>query len=171
MSTIVMIIAPENFRDEEYFEPKQVFESAGYTVVTASAKTGNIQGSHGGTAVADILLQDVRASDFATVVFVGGSGSYVYDNDTDAHRIAKEFSKAGKLVNAICHAPIIVAKAGLLSGKNATVHSGDKDELVALGTHYTGESVKKDGNIITADGPHSATEFGEYIVQTLAKEQ
>lgn len=167
MPKILMIIAPERFRDEEYFEPKKVFESAGYNVVTASTKLGNIVGSHGGNTVSDIELKDIVVEDYETVVFVGGQGSYLYDENETVHAVAQEFAKAGKYVNAICHAPIIVAKAGLLNGKNATVFVGDKEELAQLGTHYVAESVVQDDKYITADGPKSATAFGEAIIKTL----
>lgn len=168
MHKILMIIAPEKFRDEEYFEPKTIFEEAGYDVVTASTKVGVINGSHGGSACSDITIDQIDDGDYDTVVFVGGQGSYAFDTNKKVQAVALRFADSGKFVNAICHAPIIIAKAGLLAGKNATVHSGDTDELNALGVHYTGENVTQDGRIITADGPHSATEFGDAIITALA---
>lgn len=169
MVRILMIIAPQNFRDEEYFEPKDEFEAAGYEVDTASTKIGEATGSRGGLAMVDMLLSDVRTDAYDTVVYVGGSGSYILDDDVQAHRIAQEFFAAGKLVNAICHAPIIVAKAGLLTGRRATVFSADQDELSKLGARYVASPVVTDDHFITADGPASATQFARTIIRALIR--
>lgn len=168
MANIVMIIAPMNFRDEEYFEPKRILENSGHTVTTASKMTGTINGSRGGTAQASLLLQDVHWRKFDAVVFVGGPGSYQYDLDTDAHTIAQDFYANHKLTTAICHAPIILAQAGVLSDKKATVHDGDIDELKKLGVAYVAQNVVVDGRIITANGPAAATDFGKTIAAHLA---
>lgn len=167
MANILMVIAPEYFRDEEYFEPKQIFEASGHNVTTASTKVGKINGSHGGYTNAETILKDVNTNSYDTVVFVGGQGSYVLDENSDAHRIANEFHDQGKLINAICHAPIIIAKTGLLNNKSATVFSGDVDELTSLGVKYANKGVVKDGHFITANGPKAATEFANLILTSL----
>lgn len=167
MSKLLFIIAPQNFRDEEYFEPKEILENAGHTIVTASSVVGVLNGSQGGSAQAAISLADVHQNNYDAVLFVGGQGSYQYDLDVQAHRIAQDFYAHGKLTTAICHAPIILAQAGVLYGKNATVHSSDVEELKSLGVKYSPQSVAVDGTIITADGPSSATVFGKTIASHL----
>ncbi|MBN3033290.1 MAG: DJ-1/PfpI family protein [Candidatus Saganbacteria bacterium] len=161
----LMIIAFEHFRDEEYAEPKKVLEDAGFAVTTASVKTGTAKGKYGMEAPVDIALKDVKAEDYDTVVFVGGPGSHGYFNDPAAQAIAREAHDAGKIVAAICAAPSILANAGLLKGRAATGFPDQGPNLKAKGARFTGRGLEIDGNIITADGPAHAGEFGEAIVK------
>ncbi len=161
----LMIIAFERFRDEEYAEPKKVLEDAGFTVTTASVKTGTAKGKYGMEAPVDLALKDVHAKDYDTVVYVGGPGSHGDFNDPTAQAIAKEAHDEGKIVAAICAAPSILANAGLLKGRSATSFPDQGPNLTAHGAHFTGRGLEIDGNIVTADGPAHAKEFGEAIVK------
>ena len=166
---IVMIIAPQNFRDEELLYTREELESAGGQVTVASTTTGTVTGMFGATAKPDITIDQVRVDDYDAVVFVGGSGSEVYFNNPTALNIAKETHSKNKLLTAICIAPSILANANLLQGKRATVWAGDKyiNILRSKGANYTGESVTQDGRIITANGPEAARQFGRTIIQNL----
>jgi len=168
-NSVLMIIARQDFRDEELVDPKNVLERAGARVTVASSRIQESVGMLGRVRVTpDITLKDVNVADYAAVIFVGGSGSNEYWDDPTAHRIAKDAHDAGKLVCAICIAPVTLAKAGLLKGKKATVFSSERAQLQRYGADYTGAAVERDGNIITADGPKSATAFGEAIRDALA---
>lgn len=172
---IVMIIAPENFRDEEFSIPFAHFQSKGVGVEVASTRTGACTGMAGASADATLSLSEVKASDFDGVVFVGGAGTPILRASQESVRIAKEFASAGKVVSAICWAPTILAKAGALSGKKATAWFGNDPEygmdtgkvLERFGAHYSNEPVVADGKFITADGPGSAKKFAEEIEKRL----
>ena len=73
-----MVIAPEQFRDEEYVEPREVFEKSGIGVTVASSRLGKAVGKFGLEVQVDLLLKDVHATDYDAVVFVGGTGSRIY---------------------------------------------------------------------------------------------
>lgn len=163
-----MIVAFQLFRDEEYDQPKKILEKSGFQIVTASNQLGTATGRFGLTTKVDLVLDDVKVEDYAAVLFVGGPGSHGYYQDPKAHRIAKEAIRQGKLLGAICAAPGILAHAGVLKGKKATVHEGDIDALKEGGAIYTGKGVEIDGNIITATGPSTAKAWGETIVQALS---
>jgi len=166
----LLVIAPQNFRDEEYFDTKQVLEQQGVAVTTASRNAGEVTGMLGRTAMADISLDDVRAADYDAVVFIGGNGAQVYFSDSTTHAIAVTASEAGKIVAAICIAPVILANAGLLQGKRATCWNGEfASQIEVGGAEYTGENVVRDGMIITANGPAAAKDFGAEIVKALAE--
>jgi len=64
---------------------------------------------------------------------------------------------------------VILTNAGILKGKKATAHPSEADKLRAGGVEYTGKSVEKDGNIITASGPTAAREFGAELAKALNK--
>jgi protease I len=165
---VLMVVAPEGFRDEECFEPKKVLEKSKIKVVIASK--GNIteaKGKLGGTIKVDIDISKVNVSEYDAVVFVGGPGAETYFRDETAHKIAKQAVDLKRILGAICIAPVILAKAGLLTGKNATVFSSGRDELLRNGAEYTGEQVTVDGRIITANGPAAANAFGNALVSAL----
>src|SRR4030042_622101 len=114
---VLFIVAPNNFRDEELFETKTELEGAGIKTAVASKGVKEAKGSLGGKVKVDFDISNAKAENFDAVVFVGGPGAIDYIEDKDALRIAKEFSKSNKVVSAICVAPVILAKAGILKGK------------------------------------------------------
>ncbi|MBU4511715.1 DJ-1/PfpI family protein [Patescibacteria group bacterium] len=169
---ILIIIAHQDYQDVEYGTPKGIFEGAGAKVTTASSEASPAQGKLGGTAQVDVVLQDVSAADFDAVIFVGGAGAVNYVGDPEASRIASEAIDQDKILGAICIAPTILAKAGVLQGKKATVwHASLEDDsikqLQAGGAEFVEQDVVVDGNIITANGPGAAEEFGQKIVKAL----
>lgn len=161
--TVLMVIAPEMFRDEEYEHPREVFERRGATVVVASTQPGPSKGRFGLVAMADIALADAVPEEYDAVVFVGGAGAAVYFDDPVAKDLAASAYRAGKVVGAICIAPTILAHAGLLEGKRVTSFPSQEDELRAAKVLYTGNPVQTDGRIVTANGPESAYGFGEAV--------
>lgn len=164
---IVMIIAPENFRDEELLEPKDVFETAGFDVVVASKDVSETRGMLGSVVTVDMNVSDLNIQDYDAVIFVGGSGSAVYFDDEEILSLAKDAYNTADVVGAICIAPSILANAGLLEGKRVTSFQSEKNNLINKGSIYTGNDVEKDGKIITAVGPGAARKFGEEIRDAL----
>ena len=163
---IVMIIAFERFRDEEYSFPKEVFNKAGIDVTTASSKSGTATGKLGMKAKVDITLDQLKVADYNAVLFIGGPGSFDYYDNAECHKIAQETIKQNRILGAICAGPGILARAGVLKGKKATMFE-DTGELAKGGAVYTGQGVEIDGQIITATGPETAKAWGEAIVRAL----
>jgi len=166
---VLIIIAQKDFRDEEFFEPKEILEKNGIEVKVASKELAMAYGKMGGEFMPDLKLEDAKAEDFDAIIFVGGIGAEMYLDDLVAHRLANDFYGAGKIVAAICFAPLILAHAGILNGKKVTVWIGGKEDLEAYGAVYTGKAVEVDSNIITGSGPAVAKEFGEKIIEVLLK--
>ncbi|HHT48291.1 MAG TPA: DJ-1/PfpI family protein [Firmicutes bacterium] len=163
----VLVIAETNFRDEEYLAPKEVLSQAGVEVATASTKLEEAVGKLGHKVRPDLLVSQIKVEDYDALVFVGGGGAAQYFADETAHVLARSFIKADKVVAAICIAPVILARAGLLRGKRATVFPDGEPELIAAGAIYTAQRVVKDGRIITGNGPEAAEAFGREIVNAL----
>ena len=171
---VAMIIAFREFRDEEYFIPKQILKQSGAKVSTVSSSMGKAIGKLGGDAEIDILTKDLKTADYDAVLFIGGPGAQEYIDDESCHQIARETVETNKVLGAICIAPIILAKAGVLEGKKATVWSSSMDKfgvkiLQNSGAVYQSEPVAAVGKIITADGPMAAKEFAEAILNILNK--
>lgn len=164
---VLMVIANQNFRDEEYQKPREIFEKDGIEVEVASSHLSQAVGRFGLRANPDILLRDADAQNYDAIVFVGGPGSSEYWDDPVAHDIIREANLKRRVVAAICIAPVTLANADVLSGKKATVYSTEAGKIGAKGAYYTGNSVEIDGNIVTANGPEAANAFGEAIVGLL----
>jgi len=168
MARALMVIAPDTFRDEEYAHPKEVLEGRGVLIDTASLRRGTCRGRFGLTAEAGLTLAEADAGDYDAVIFVGGGGAEVYFDDPGAHALAVRAFEAGRTVAAICIAPSILARAGLLSGRRVTAFSSREHDLVAHGATFTGAPVEIDGPFITANGPDAAYDFGEAIAGAIA---
>lgn len=168
MMKALLIIAPKDFRDEELFHTREVLEKAGIETKIASTKRGEAKGMLGGKAVAELSIEEVNVGDYDAVIFIGGSGSSTYFSNKRALAIAREAFSAGKVIGAICIAPVILANSGILKDRRATVWDGDFVKMLeAGGAKYTGKNVETDGKIVTANGPHAAKEFGKKIVELL----
>lgn len=166
--TVALVIAERTFRDEEYQIPKEILERAGIKVITASTSLEKAVGKLGMTVKPDILVKDLASQELAALIFVGGGGSSQYFKDHTAHELAKRLYDQGRIVGAICIAPVILANAGLLQGKRATVFPDGRTDLENNGAIYTGNQVEIDGNLITGCGPEAAQTFGEQLVKMLA---
>ncbi len=163
----VLIIAHKNFRDEELFEPKSVLEKNGIDVVVASSSLDTATGMLGARVDPDIRIDDIKVEDFDGVVFIGGSGAREYWDSPTAHAIARKAMESGKVLGAICLAPVTLANAGLLSGKRSTVFNSEIETIKSKGAIYTGKGVEIDGDIITGEGPGAAREFGEAVAGSI----
>jgi len=172
MKKAAIIVAFRDFRDEEYFIPKQVLRSFGIEVVTVSSQKGKAIGSYGGVVNIEKTLDEIKVSGFDAVLFAGGSGAANYINNAKCHKIANEAAEKGKILGAICMAPAILARAGVLKNKKATCWQSALDKSVVKilkdeGAHYMREPVVIDGRIITASGWKAARKFGEAIARYL----
>jgi protease I len=164
---VLMVIAPQGFRDEEFSIPYEALVDAGHHVTVASTRVGECSGVHGAKAAAELALHEVRVEDFDGAVFVGGPGMRDLFNNAAAHRIIRALTAVQKVVAAICIAPAILARAGVLSGRLATVFPSEEQVLSDSGARLRSAGVVEDGRLITASGPEHARSFAEHIVSAL----
>jgi len=171
---ILMVIAQQDFRDEELFKPKEVFEGAEASVFVAAPRNETATGMLGGKVQPDFAISDVNTSEFDAVVVVGGSGSpkYLWD-DTQLRNLIRDAYEDGKVVAAICLSPVVLARAGILKGKEATVFPSTDAvaELKKGGAIYKDESVVIAGRIVTGRDPASAEAFANAIASLLRGEE
>jgi len=171
---VLIVIAFRDFQDMEYLVPKKILEKAGIETKTISSKKGVAVGVFGETVLIDGTISEVKIDDYNSLVFVGGGGCLPYLDNQDSYNLIKEAFDKDKLLAAICISPVILAKAGVLENKKATVWNSPIDQFpVKLLTEnkaiYQEDSVVVDGKIITARGPEVADLFGETIVRLLTK--
>ncbi|MDD4941499.1 MAG: DJ-1/PfpI family protein [Candidatus Omnitrophica bacterium] len=163
----VFVIAEKDFQDDELAKPLRMLKNSGVGVTIASTTLNQVSGMNGLIVKPHMLLKDVRAADFDAVVFIGGSGSVQYIDDPVAHKLIYDAFVAKKVIGAICLAPMVLARAGVLKYKRATVYPSEAENFKACGVHYTANPVEIYGNIVTANGPAAAGEFGSALLTLL----
>lgn len=169
---VAIIIAFREFQDIEYFIPRNILAGAGAQITTISSQKGLAIGADGGEVQVNLEASEFQAGDFDAAVFIGGSGMAKKLNDESFQQIAKEAVEQDKVLGAICIAPALLAKAGVLQGKKATVWSNPLDKaavkiLKEEGTQYLAEDVVVDGKIVTANGPAAAERFAKALIGVL----
>lgn len=164
---VLLVIASNNFRDEELFHTKEEIEKAGIKTTIASSSLNVSKGSMGGKATPDILLNNVNMNDYDGIVFIGGAGSSEYWDNKKAHELAKTSYNDGKLTAAICIAPVTLAKAGLLKNKKFNCWESEIETIKKLGGIHYPEPVVTDGNLVTGNGPNAARGFGKKIEELI----
>ncbi|NCF74946.1 MAG: hypothetical protein GWO87_00440 [Xanthomonadaceae bacterium] len=166
---VLMVLAKKNFRDEEYSEPRKILEEEGAEIKIVSLESGEAIGFKGTRVKIDLQIKDVNIADFDALVFIGGAGMINFLDDPRLTGLARDFYYAdGKIIAAICVSPAILANAGLLKGKRAVSYESAINILKDKGAIIGDSDVERDRNIITANGPLSAKDFGKAIVLALS---
>ena len=167
---VLIVVAPERFRDEELLEPKRALLAGGHRVIVASTRPGRASGMLGAEVVTDSAVSAIAADAVEALVIAGGAGSPAHLWDSEPLRaLVRKVHAAGRPVAAICLSPPVLARAGVLSGCRATTWPAARAvlELRRGGATYVKEPVVQDGSIVTADGPEAAPAFGAALVNLL----
>ena len=169
---VLLVIAQEEFRDEECFIPKQLFEAAGVEVTVAAESMETAKGMLGGTIKPDIKISEARIDEYDAIVISGGSGSrkYLWDNKA-LQNLVKEADALKKVISAICISPVVLARTGILKGKESTVFKSPDTlrELEVRGAVYLDREVVVSCHVVTGRDPASADAFGKAILEVLKK--
>ena len=166
----LIVIAFKDYQDQEYSDTRKGLENKGIEIEIASTERGKAQGKFGDSVVVDKLLKDVNVNNYNAIVFVGGVGAIAFMENNEAIELVKKAYEADKIVAAICCAPMILNRAGILSNKKVTVYpEADWVSEISKESEYLDQDVVVDGKIITASGPQAAAEFGETVAKILTK--
>ncbi len=167
---ILMPLA-EGFEEIEAITVIDILRRADIEVVVAGLKDGLVEGAHRVKVQTDVGLDRIDPSKFDGLVLPGGFPGYVnLERDDRILNMAKQMNAAGKYIAAICCAPSVLIKAGILQGKRATVSPSGK-ALVAACAKYSEERVVVDGKLVTSQSPGTAMEFALTLVKVLAGEE
>jgi len=169
---ILMVIAPSGFRDEELFEPQQIFTGHGAKVEIASTCATPAEGMLGARVTPDLVLAKVDPYAYAAIVVVGGTGAPAYLWESGLlHAILRRAHAEGIPLGAICLSSAVLARADLLRGRRATVYGEPraKHELRRGGATYVAQDVVVDQGIVTASGPAATHEFADAIVHEIER--
>jgi protease I len=167
---VLIAIAPEKFRDEELAAPVTALEKAGIAFDIASTRRGICTGMLGAKATATTSFEEIDPKSYDGIIIVGGSGSQFYLwEDKILPVLVKYLRDKGKVVAAICLAPVILARAGILKGKKATHFDNPAvfREMKIGGAIVVNQPVVTDTRIITANGPAASEAFAEAVMKAL----
>jgi protease I len=167
---VVIAIAPEKYRDEELAEPIAALTKAGIVFDIASTRTGICTGMLGRKTIAGLSFDGIDPKNYSGLIIIGGSGcqTHLWEDDLLV-RLAIFFHETGKVVGAICLAPVIFARAGILKQNKATVYESPVSamEMKKGKAVLVSRPVVIDNGIVTANGPLAAKDFGAAIVKEL----
>ena len=153
----------EGFEETEALCPLDILRRAGISVRTVGIGSKQVKGAHGITVLADLSEKEYTGECLTGIILPGGMpGTLNLDASATVEDAIYEAYNGGYLVCAICAAPSILGKRGLLNGVKAVCFPGFEEKLT--GAVLTGNRVEHDGNFITAVGMGAAYEFGLAIV-------
>jgi protease I len=167
---VLIVIAPEKFRDEEFAVPAAALQKAGIGYDIASKKRGLCTGMLGTKVNATLSFEEVDPKSYDGILIVGGGGAQIHLWDDDIlGEMVRYFQASARVVAAICLAPVVLARAGILKGKKATFFNSPISfrEMKAGGAVLVDKAVVTDNRIVTANGPAAAAEFAETFIRTL----
>jgi protease I len=167
MKTALLVLAQDGYQDTELSGTRDALLAAGFEVSIASKEEGPCTGKFGGTEEALLAMRDVDPLAYDVIAFIGGPGAHALADDKEAIYLAQARDSSGKLLGAICVAPTILAAAGVLENKHASVWDDgkgtQKEFLNDHGATYVDQPVTVDGRIVTGNGPDAAEEFGKKL--------
>lgn len=172
---MVFEVLAEGFEEIEALTPVDILRRAGVEISTVAVGKGKVViGAHGIAVTADMTIEEalVEASKVKPemIILPGGMpGAKNLDEDKAVDKFVMEAAVDGRVVAAICAAPMIPGKRGLLKGKRATCYPGFEEYLE--GAVVTGGRVEVDGNMITACGMGAALEFALALCERLKGEE
>ena len=159
---MIYVFLADGFEEIEALAPVDFLRRLSLDVKTVAVKGSTATGAHGIKVFADITPAEIEPDLIEAVVLPGGMpGSTNLFESADVKKAVMLAAEKGALVCAICAAPFVLGRWGLLKGKNATCFPGFEDELT--GAAVLDKGVVKDGNIITARGAGVAWQFGAAI--------
>lgn len=170
LEAVLVVVPDSDFQQLEYSAVVDALKSAGYPVVIANREGGD--SFSGDVAVrSDLAIADADAADYEAVVLIGGPGAAELFDDADLQALVREAAAGDKVVAAICLSPVVLARAGVLEGRQGTVWEGETAELEQAGCTVVGAPVVADGLIVTGNGPDAADEFAETVIERLRSRQ
>lgn len=166
MATVLVPLA-QGCEELEAVTMIDLLRRAGVTVVVAGLEAGPVTASRGVVLLPDTTLEAVLDQDFDLVVLPGGlGGAERLEADQRIAALLRRMTERSRYVAAICAAPRVLAKAGLLKNREATAYPGVLDDQ-ADGIRLSSAAVVRDGTLITSRGPGTALDFTLTLIELL----
>jgi len=170
----VAILVTDGFEQSEFTEPKKAVEDAGATVHVVSLEKGPINswndGDWGSKFQVDKTIDEVSVDDYDSLILPGGviNPDYLRRN-SKAVDFVRSFFEHKKPVSAICHAPWLLAEAGVLKGRKITSFPSIKTDMINAGANWVDEEVVVDAGLTTSRSPEDLPAFCKKVVEEIAE--
>ena len=165
---MVYILLAPGFEEAEALVPVDMLRRANIETATVSITGEPVPGSHGVTVLADVTLDDVDLSRADMVVLPGGGPGYKnLGKEPRVEELVRKAAERGLWLAAICAAPTLLGRWGLLEGKDAVCYPGMEEGLTGAQPQMD-QGFVADGKIITGRAAGSAFDFGLALVEALA---
>ena len=166
MKKSIAVLLADGFEEIEALAPADVWRRLGFDVfLTSINATEQVTGAHGVRILADTLLNNIAPESLDAVILPGGMpGSKNLRDDDRVLQLVRAMAAEGKIAAAICAAPIVLEKAGVLNGVRYTMYPGFEAEMSSA---PTGNLTEVCGNIITGKGPGAAFAFASCVAKAL----
>ncbi|NIA08385.1 MAG: DJ-1 family protein [Nitrospiraceae bacterium] len=162
---VLVLLAP-GFEELEAVAVIDILRRAGLEVVTAGQILGPIASARNIRISPDTTLDKVSMEAFDLIVLPGGvDGTENLAKDPRVIDILRRQIDSGRLLGAICGAPTVLDRHGLIKGKNITCHPTCRETID--GARLSGDRVVQDGRLVTSQGPGTAIEFAYKLVELL----
>ena len=166
----VAILLANGFETLEGLTVVDILRRAEVECTTFALEGLEVKTSHNIVVKADKNIMEEEIKEYDFLVLPGGMpGSANLRDSSRVIELIKEFNKKKKYICAICAAPIALAKANIIEGKNVTHYPGFEDEIKNV--NYKEELVVVEDNIITGRGPAAAIPFAFEILSKIDKEK
>lgn len=162
-----IVFLADGFEEMEALGTVDILRRGGIGVTTVSITDNpTVTGAHKVPVVADETINDTTLTDADALVLPGGmpGAANLGSSEKVKEALLKQY-REGKIVAAICAAPMVLGGLGLLKGRNATCYPGFEPKLI--GANVTGEAVEVSDNVITGKGPGLVYNFGLALVAAL----
>jgi 4-methyl-5(b-hydroxyethyl)-thiazole monophosphate biosynthesis len=164
----VLVPLAEGFEEIEATAIVDVLRRGGVEVVLAGLHPGTVTGSHGIRLGTDAVLGDLDPLGFDMLVLPGGMpGTTGLMEDERVLGAVRALHGAGRTVAAVCAAPMVLARAGVVSGVTVTSHPSVRGELGDADVRAE-PRVLRSGRVVTSQGPGTAIEFALELVAELS---
>jgi len=164
----VLVVLAQGCEELEAVTCVDLLRRANVKVITAGLDRNPVVASRKTTLIPDTTLDEAMKRSFDMIVLPGGlPGADNLAGDPRVIDLLKKMARDDKFTCAICAAPTVLAKAGILSGKRATGFPGTLDKMNLPNVTCTGEAVVRDGMVITSRGPGTAMDFALVLIETL----
>lgn len=160
---MIIVLLADGFEEIEALTPVDMLRRAGLEVKTVGIDGKTAVGSHGIPVICDATADEINLDEVTMAVFPGGMPSSLgLDASPFTDKVIEAVTSRGGRLAAICAAPLVLGRRGLLRGKRATCYPGFESELI--GAKCTGRAVVTDGLITTARGMDVALAFANELV-------
>lgn len=165
---MVYILLAPGFEDAEALVPADLLRRAGIDTALTALESEYVESGHGITVKADLTLEGVKLEQGDMVLLPGGAAGYRNLGASPVvEGLVKEAAQRSIWLAAICAAPTLLGRWGLLEGKQAVCYPGMERKLTGAMVPEK-VPVVRDGNIITSRGAGTSFDFGLELVRVLA---